>query len=48
MIVFTHDVRREIERRVIHAPASNSNLKPSLLKQLFQFTKSPEMGVPPR
>jgi hypothetical protein len=47
VIVFTHDARREIERWVVHAPASGANLEPSLLKQLLQFTNSPEMGVSP-
>ena len=48
VILFTDDVRCQIEGRVIHAPASGSSQKPSLLKQLLQFTKSPEMNVPPR
>jgi len=47
VIVFTNDMRREIEGRVIHAPASSANLEAALLEQLLQFTNSPEMGVSP-
>jgi len=47
LIVFTDNVRRGIEGRVIYAPASGANLEPGLLKQLLHFNNSPEMGVSP-